>query len=257
MMETLAVPGRRLTEWILPLYRDTTFAYALATVMVLVAVLLCLLAIYVHSLRMAATRRRRRVLSSELTGLGTAAGGNLSQQELYFREEYDRISAVMTGADAYASHLVTAWRNYAKTFVRADSGPVVSPFRPRTFLIPATGGSGFLEFCANIFVAFGLLATFVGLVAALTFASTGMQTGDASQMQLAVRDLLGASASKFVTSIAGVGLSIVLRILDRSLTLREEKEVELLADGLESGLRIAPSPAAMQARQSVVSESLL
>lgn len=239
MVGQLAAPGRAITEFVLPLYRDTDFAYALAAVMVFMAAFILVIALFAHAFRMSAIGRRQRLLSQNITGPGTGPGGDgLSPHELHFREDFDRISTVMGASDAFATPLALAWRNYTKTFSKGPEGPVTTPFRPRFFLLPATMGSGFLDFCANLFVAIGLLATFVGLVAALTFASTGMQSGSAEEMQLAVQDLLGASASKFVTSIAGVGLSIILRLTDRLLDNREASAAEGLCNSLEACLRI-------------------
>ena len=109
VLEQLAAPGRAITEFILPLYRDTDFAYALAAVMVLMAAFILVIALFAHAFRMSAIGRRQRLLSQNITGPGTGPGGEgLSSHELDFREDFDRISTAMGASDAFATPLAIA-----------------------------------------------------------------------------------------------------------------------------------------------------
>jgi hypothetical protein len=91
---------------------------------------------------------------------------------------------------------------------------------------------------ANTFVGVGLLLTFLGLVAALTFAAEGMRSADSNGMLGAMRDLLSAASSKFVTSIAGVGLSLVLNVFERVLASDLRRNLDALSSAVELGIRV-------------------
>lgn len=243
MLDRLAEPSRSLSDLILPLYLNTTFSYALATLMAIVAFLLVAVALYTNSVRVRQIRNRERAIVGEISGLsgGTHTDG-ASSTEAYFRERFAQLDNLFSQTPAFASGLSLAWLQYRRTLSQTPTGIYQSPYRPRTFFLPALRSSSFLDFAANIFVAFGLLATFVGLVAGLTFAASGMESAAPGAMTDAMTNLLAASASKFVTSIAGVGLSIILRIFGRALTMRQQNAMTDLSNALESAIRIAPGP---------------
>ena len=244
MLDQLADPSRRLADVILPLYLDTTFAYSLATLMALVAAALIVIAIVRNILQVRHIKAREQAISSEIAGLtgGTPEDGSTAL-ERNFRDNFDHLDNLLVQSPFMATGLSLAWHQYRRTLHQTETGIYQSPFRPRVFFLPANRASGSLDFSANIFVAFGLLATFVGLVAALNFAAAGMESGDPGAMQAAITDLLAASASKFVTSIAGVGLSIVLRIAGRLLASRHQAALLRLCDTLEAAIRIDPGSA--------------
>jgi hypothetical protein len=134
---------------------------------------------------------------------------------------------------------------------------VRSAQRPHGFVYDVLSAPTWLGFAANIFVAFGLLATFMGLVAALTFAGEGIASDDVSSMQSALRDLLAAAASKFVTSVAGVGLSLVLRLVERLLTVDLRRRADALAMALEAGIRVDPEAQSAALAEEVASLTAL
>ncbi len=97
---------------------------------------------------------------------------------------------------------------------------------------------------SGIFVGTGLLLTFVGLVAALYFSSTainmvidGAQGLSASEqtkaIQKALAQLLNTATFKFLTSIAGLGCSLVLAFFQRTWTARLEQKFQELCRELE------------------------
>lgn len=71
----------------------------------------------------------------------------------------------------------------------------------------------FLAF-PNYLIGLGLLFTFIGLAAALHVAQSGM-SGPSGNSQKALEDLLSVASVKFVSSIAGVGSSLVLSWFQR------------------------------------------
>lgn len=109
-----------------------------------------------------------------------------------------------------------AWRGFAPTVVavpgRDDTlGATRRPVDDLNDGILATAGVNLRFYMAvpNYLVGLGLLFTFLGLVAALYFASAGVTAANIQDAQGALRDLLTAATFKFVTSIAGLGASIV------------------------------------------------
>ena len=109
-----------------------------------------------------------------------------------------------------------SWRAFAQTLVpvpRPD-GALGATRRPEHYFderILARAGVNMRLYSAvpNYLVGLGLLFTFVGLVAALYFASAGVAAANVQEAQGALRDLLAAATFKFATSIAGLGASII------------------------------------------------
>ena len=87
----------------------------------------------------------------------------------------------------------------------------------------------------NYFVGIGLLLTFVGLVAALNFATTAVG-GDAIQAVKGLKNLLTAATFKFWTSIAGLLASILLSFFFRYFTLHLEGQFAGLCRTIEGGM---------------------
>jgi methyl-accepting chemotaxis protein len=68
----------------------------------------------------------------------------------------------------------------------------------------------------NVFVGVGLLLTFVGLAAAIGEAASGVASSDVSEAQDSLQRVLNAASVKFLTSIAGLAVSIVLGLVIRA-----------------------------------------
>lgn len=239
MLEFLTDFARSLIESVLPLYKNLDFAYLLAGLMAVSAAFLIAVAASVHVLRVAAlSDRTRRITGFVSFGSRGAAARDADEREQQFASRFNEIDSSLRSGGPMSGNLVHAWQRYARTLTFVGSPPIRSSQRPNAFFFAATPPPTWLGFAANIFVAFGLLATFLGLVAALTFASQGMTSDDMNAMQHALRDLLSAAASKFVTSIAGVGLSIVLRLVERMLTMDLRGHLDRLSGAIELGIRV-------------------
>lgn len=238
-MEFLSSIARTGIESILGLYRDTEFAYSVAAVMTLVTIALILVALVQHSLKVTRIRQMRHLVASQLIFDVNADDRNgPTAAEAAFANRFETIDAELSKPSRFAPGFDHAWRSYARLLVFRNAPPVRATRRPGEFLIPEMGAPTWLGFAASIMVSFGLLATFLGLIAALSFATAGMNTGDFAAMQQALRELLAAAASKFVTSVAGVGLSIALRIAERILVARLYSEVDMTSKAIEQGIRI-------------------
>lgn len=106
-----------------------------------------------------------------------------------------------------------------------------------------------LHFVSNLLVGVGLLLTFIGLVAALTFATCGISDhvtgalakvctgGGGGQLDAAIKDLLHAASLKFWTSVSGLGCSIILRIFYEIQHSDIKKLLHEINAGLERGLQ--------------------
>ena len=138
-----------------------------------------------------------------------------------------------------------AWKEFQETLVRPDDQikVVQNTTRPQSFINfncaqNASTALRIMPHIPNYFVGIGLLLTFVGLVAALKFAS-GSVGGDADQAVRGLQDLLGAATFKFWTSIAGLMSSIVLSFFFRLYSLLLEGEFGLLCHSLERRMEFA------------------
>ncbi len=240
MFEYGAAVARDLFGGILPLYRDVNFSYAIAAVMALVAVVLIIVAILNHLRHTRVLTERTQTITSFMSGFGSepALNSNADAHEIMFASRYNEIDEKLGSGGQSSRALAIAWQRYRKTLSFLGAPPIRSTQQPSEYFYAAMPVPTWLGFAANLFVAFGLLATFLGLVAALTFASAGMNAQDSGAMQAALRDLLTAAASKFVTSVSGVGLSIVLRLVERLLAADLRKRVDRLSSALEFGIRV-------------------
>jgi hypothetical protein len=239
VFESFSDAVQSATASLLPLYRDVGFAYSVAAAMMLAAMLLGMAAVATHIASCAGLEGRTRQISRFISfGEPTTSGEFADDKEAVFASRFAEIDAQMSKAGPLTGGLAHAWRRYRKTLTFMARGPIRSTQRPNEFFYAVARPPSWLGFAATLFVAFGLLATFLGLIAALTFASEGMASNDMASMQAAIRDLLSAASSKFVTSIAGVGLSILLRLLERFLTYDLRRRLDRLSDAIELGVRV-------------------
>ena len=67
----------------------------------------------------------------------------------------------------------------------------------------------------NILTGLGILGTFIGLAAGIGVAQAGLQQGEIEPMQRALGNLLGGASLAFITSIAGLALSLLFLGIER------------------------------------------
>ena len=239
MFDSIANGGRSLIEGLLPAFRNTQFAYGLAGLMALAAAVLAAIAIMRHLVAAGALQARRRQISGFLSfeGADTSRIG-ADAREAQFADRFTEIDEAMQRPGVFSGALAHAWRCYRKTFAFTGKAPIRAAQRPNVFFYGAVRPPTWLGLAANTFVGIGLLLTFLGLVAALTFAAEGMSSADNNAMLEAMRDLLSAASSKFVTSIAGVGLSLGLNVLERILTSDLRRNLDALSSAVELGIRV-------------------
>ncbi|MFQ3595713.1 MAG: hypothetical protein SNJ63_06325 [Sphingomonadaceae bacterium] len=144
--------------------------------------------------------------------------------------------------DSQNGQLQHAWDEFEESLVDPASAPLTSTVHANEFFEPLVEQSRGLFWWANIMVAIGLMATFLGIMAALGQASNSIAQGggDAGAVQDALKKLLEVTAAKFMTSVAGVGASIWLRFSDRNIQQKVRDQVSMLVDVLERGLVYLP-----------------
>lgn len=148
-----------------------------------------------------------------------------------------------------------AWRSYASTLtpVPGNEKTLGSARAPHavfddTLLARVGINLRFYQAVPNILVGLGLLFTFLGLVAALHFASGGVTADDVREAQAALRELLAAATFKFVTSIAGLGASLVFSWREKVHLHAVQAEISRFCRLLEA--RVVPlTPEALLADQ--------
>lgn len=157
-----------------------------------------------------------------------------------FADGFGTVVAAMN-ADGPGTHeLVQAWREFHESIIDETSTPIRNTNRPSVFFQRAAPRQTTLTFASNIFVAAGLILTFLGLIVALNTAAGGMSGGDVQAAQLSLVGLLTVAGAKFFTSVAGLGASIWLRFAEHGLTKRVRYQTELLCQLLERGLLYVP-----------------
>jgi len=136
-----------------------------------------------------------------------------------------------------------AWRAFVTTLVPVpgQDGVLGATRRPRedlneTILTSAGINLRFYTAVPNYLVGIGLLFTFMGLVAALYFASAGVAASSIQDAQASLRELLAAATFKFVTSIAGLGASILYSSREKTQLYRLGQRLDALCTALEQRL---------------------
>ncbi len=134
----------------------------------------------------------------------------------------------------------SAWIDYREC-LKKSNGRVFYPRSPQEYLgLHALRSTSFpARFFAaahGYFIGVGLLLTFVGLVAALKFAAAGVASSDLVVAKEALNALLSAASFKFMTSIAGLGCSLLLSVTSRVMTYLIEGATHGLAADLERNM---------------------
>jgi len=174
--------------------------------------------------------RRRADLLGELGELG-------EDRQKAFAESFQAIDKRLSGLAHPAIEL--GWANYRGQLTPTEDGRLAASIHASDAFDPADTPARTLEWWANIMVAIGLVVTFMGIVAALTEATSAMSGGGAA-MQGALINLLTIAATKFWTSIAGVLASIILRLAARRRRQAIEIQEAHLFALLDACVRFAP-----------------
>lgn len=151
-----------------------------------------------------------------------------------------------------------AWREFAETVDRTSETELFNAARPHTFInesLVATSNR-MVASLPPLFVGIGLLLTFIGLLAALKFASGSIASGDLATSQKALQDLFNAATFKFWTSVSGLGASLVLTFFFKFFRGWTSGSIELLCDAIEERMTYQ-SAQVIARRQALSLESML
>ena len=115
------------------------------------------------------------------------------------------------------------WREFAKTVI-LDPARLLTRItrRPQEFfnshsLIAPRINLRLYQAMPGYLISLGLFFTFIGLVAAIAIAAAGLgHGGDVAQAQAALVQLLDVASLKFISSVAGISLSIILSFVQKA-----------------------------------------
>ncbi len=183
---------------------------------------------------------------------------NITKMRLSFSKNFDRIDAVLSKPGLGRGAMSLAWLEFKEslfdTKMGAPNGNVLArqnSIRPSVFFSNSIHPPKFLGFVANLFVGVGLLLTFIGIVAVLKQAGIDLAAAngkpEGSTTNQAIERLIFAASTKFITSIFGVGFSILLKMEERILTNWQVSGVERICSNIERGLEfVSPQSLADQ-----------
>ena len=163
--------------------------------------------------------------------------------------ELEAVSSVMARPDKMSFNLERAWAGFRSSLTLTPEGELRSGAPAWTVFNIVTSETSVLGWWSNLFVAIGLIFTFLGVVAALSEATSVLGASSSmAGMQAALSGLLTITATKFWTSIAGILASVILRIFERRWAARIDEGVEDLCEIIDA--RIPPvSPGMLAGEQ--------
>jgi hypothetical protein len=170
---------------------------------------------------------------------GVEHAGTTDEAQQRFAIDFMSVDEAMRSADGPPA-LVHAWNEYSETIIDQSGQRIEATALPGDYFLHLGDDTRVLAWWANLFVAFGLTFTFLGIIAALTATTNNLQGGDAGQMSAALQTLLKLTAAKFWTSIIGVVASVVLRFLDRRWHSAALKRLNRLTQAIERGTSYVP-----------------
>jgi len=147
------------------------------------------------------------------------------------------------------------WTEFVETLVlpEPDSGdPVrntgeVSRYLNDTTIIFPRIPFGFYQSVPNLLTGFGILGTFLGLAAGVGSASSGLASDDQEAITASLQQLLGGASLAFLTSIFGIGCSILFVPVDRWYSRQLHLAVDNWVASIESRLeRVTPEGVALK-----------
>jgi hypothetical protein len=233
-MPGLAVLNTALTGILISLFSTPGAALGLAGC-ILIAMVIILFGVYFTRVVPIGKAVQRRIIDFPRT---------VSPAEL------EAVSSVMARPDRQSFNLERAWAGFRSSLTLTPTGELRSGAPAWVTFNIVTSETGVLGWWSNLFVAIGLIFTFLGVVAALSEATSVLTQKGASTatMQLALSGLLTITATKFWTSIAGILASVILRICERRWSARIDEAVEDLCEIIDA--RIPPvSPGMLAGEQ--------
>ena len=182
---------------------------------------------------MAALEGREEVLSK------IAAAEDPAEAQARFSEDFDTIAEAMARQDR--KEFALAWEQFRETFIDESETTIRTTARAESYFLHLADDTRVLAWGANIAVAVGLTATFLGLIAALTSAMGTLDGAtNGTETTQALQGLLKITAAKFWTSVTGIICSIVLRRTDRKWHEKLQNHLETICQLLDRATLYTP-----------------
>lgn len=243
-------------NWATGLFNDPAFPYRVAEWMAFIALVLVVAALILTAAKVLLIRKRTKVLTQVVQ-----ESGGIQECRTEFHKRFSAIdnqfgrSSSKIGEGIGEKKLRLAWLEFAESLLEPDDHALrKNTVRPQAFFLRALRGPQWLEFWGNVAVGVGLFFTFLGLVAALQKANAGISAGDMGAMQTSLAELLAVASAKFITSIMGVGVSLVLKICGKALSAWLNRALHAVCHNLEMCL-LYVSTQTLAAKQLAVAEA--
>lgn len=137
--------------------------------------------------------------------------------------------------------VANAWAEFAKTVIVDGTHQLVRiTRRPETFfnlnsLVAPRINLRQYSALPGYLISLGLFFTFIGLVAAIAIASQGLgEAADVKQTQAALVQLLDVASLKFISSVAGISLSIILSFVQKAWLNRTAQLIHQFCAAIEA-----------------------
>lgn len=161
----------------------------------------------------------RTTSTSHIIRRGMNLLGTVEGPKGFFRE-YNMLRERFVKETIFAG----AWKEFDKTLIMDRAREIVlTSRRPHEFFHEITLLSPRINLrltnaIPGYLISLGLFFTFIGLVVAIAIAARGMEAaGDVAQTQAALAQLLQVASLKFITSVAGISLSLLLSAWQKML----------------------------------------
>lgn len=216
--ESLAVLAESWLSAFLEMFRDEKFAPRLALGLVAAGVVVLSAVVALHFWYVLALRSARRRLGP--------------RDPAKFAREWDSINPRLEKHGLVGS----AWREFSETVDRTSETFLTNSARPQSFINESmfSTTNRMVSSLPPLFVGTGLLLTFVGLLAALKFASGSIALPNVETSQRALQDLFNAATFKFWTSVAGLAVSLVLTFIFKFCRGWVSGSIEMLCEAIEA-----------------------
>ncbi|MBF0124407.1 MAG: hypothetical protein HQL60_03620 [Magnetococcales bacterium] len=174
----------------------------------------------------------------------TAGSGDAATVKQRFAANWNRFKSGIESPQM--NLLASAWAEFGKHLVvpSGTAATVRSMAEPSSYfnersLFHANMDARFYDALPNFLIGGGIFGTFVGLVAGIFLAQDGMTAGP-EEMKQALKYLLGGASTAFLTSIFGIGLSLVFSIIARRRIYWISRLIRSFGERMEACLEMAP-----------------
>ena len=233
-------------------FRNPEFGPTLATLLLFLAVV-----VLIGFLCFAVPQAIR--LRSALAAIkGGTDKDNEQQKRATFLRDYEKITKVLSSNKVTS----TVWQEFRKSLmfrgspqpsIILNSNPPQNFFNARNLRVQYD----FVRALPNFFVGLGLLGTFIGLIAALTFSSQSL-TGatDQEEIKRALNGLLTTAAAKFYISAAGLISFLILSFLIKLALKHLHGLAHQISNALEERILFLSSQTISERQLSIQQDSL-